>query len=93
VPVNPVRAARSETRYCPLGRKRDTPGSRSAASSIPPPARFPSRKRWAHAETRIQGWEVAKPVVIEDNVWSGGGAILLPGVSIGRNAVVGAGFD
>jgi maltose O-acetyltransferase len=35
--------------------------------------------------------EVAKPVVIEDNVWIGGGAILLPGVTIGRNAVVGAG--
>ena len=43
------------------------------------------------AEARIQGWEVAKPIVIEDNVWIGGGAILLPGISIGRNAVVGAG--
>jgi maltose O-acetyltransferase len=43
------------------------------------------------ADLRIQGWEVAKPIVIEDNVWLGGGAILLPGVSIGRNAVVGAG--
>jgi maltose O-acetyltransferase len=43
------------------------------------------------AESRIQGWEVAKPIVIEDNVWIGGGAILLPGVRIGRNAVVGAG--
>ena len=43
------------------------------------------------AETRIQGWEVAKPIAIEDNVWLGGGAILLPGVRIGRNAVVGAG--
>ena len=43
------------------------------------------------AEARIQGWEVAKPILIEDNVWIGGGAILLPGVSIGRNAVVGAG--
>jgi len=43
------------------------------------------------AETRIQGWEVAKPIVIEDNVWIGGGAILLPGVRVGRNAVVGAG--
>lgn len=43
------------------------------------------------AEARIQGWEVAKPIVIEDNVWIGGGAILLPGVRIGRNAVVGAG--
>jgi maltose O-acetyltransferase len=43
------------------------------------------------AEPRIQGWEVAKPIVIEDNVWLGGGAILLPGVTIARNAVVGAG--
>jgi len=43
------------------------------------------------AQPRNQGWEVAKPVVIEDNVWIGGGAILLPGVTIGRNAVVGAG--
>jgi len=43
------------------------------------------------AEPRIQGWEVAKPIVIEDNVWIGGGAILLPGVRIERNAVVGAG--
>ena len=43
------------------------------------------------AKPRIQGLEVAKPIVIEDNVWLGGGAILLPGVRIGRNAVVGAG--
>jgi maltose O-acetyltransferase len=43
------------------------------------------------AEPRNQGLEVAKPIVIEDNVWLGGGAILLPGVTIGRNAVVGAG--
>jgi len=43
------------------------------------------------AEARNQGWEVAKPIVIEDNVWLGGGAILLPGVRIGRNAVVGVG--
>jgi maltose O-acetyltransferase len=43
------------------------------------------------AEARIRGQEVAKSIVIEDNVWVGGGAILLPGVRIGRNAVVGAG--
>lgn len=43
------------------------------------------------AETRNQGWEVAKAIEIEDNVWIGGGAILLPGVRIGVNAVVGAG--
>jgi maltose O-acetyltransferase len=43
------------------------------------------------AELRNQGWEVAKPVTIEDNVWVGGGAILLPGVTVGYEAVVGAG--
>jgi len=43
------------------------------------------------AETRIQGWEVAKPIAIGDNVWIGGGAIILPGVTVGRNSVVGAG--
>lgn len=33
----------------------------------------------------------SRPVRIEDNVWIGGGAILLPGVVIGRNSVIGAG--
>lgn len=33
----------------------------------------------------------AKPVRIEDGVWIGGGAILLPGVTVGRNSVIGAG--
>lgn len=43
------------------------------------------------AKPRNAGLEVAKSIVIENNVWIGGGAILLPGVTIGRNAVVGAG--
>ena len=33
----------------------------------------------------------ALPVKIEDNVWIGGGAIILPGVVIGKNSVIGAG--
>ena len=43
------------------------------------------------AEARNRGWEVANSIVIEDNVWIGGGAIILPGVRIELNAVVGAG--
>jgi len=35
--------------------------------------------------------EVMKPVVIEDYVWIATGAIVLPGVTIGRGAVIGAG--
>lgn len=31
------------------------------------------------------------PVIIGDNVWIGGGAIILPGVVIGNNVVIGAG--
>ena len=34
---------------------------------------------------------VTKPVVIEDDVWIGSNAVILPGVTIGRGAVVGAG--
>lgn len=40
---------------------------------------------------RREKWEAAKPIAIGDNVWLGGGAIVLPGVSIGDNTVVGAG--
>ena len=31
------------------------------------------------------------PVIIGNNVWIGGGAIILPGVTIGNNVVIGAG--
>ena len=42
-------------------------------------------------EPRRQKWEAAEPITIGDNVWLGGGAIVLPGVTIGENTVVGAG--
>jgi maltose O-acetyltransferase len=35
--------------------------------------------------------EAGKPIVLEDNVWLGGGVIVLPGVTIGKSSVVGAG--
>src|ERR1700710_2641935 len=40
---------------------------------------------------RKTGAEFGRPVSIGQNVWIGGGAIILPGVNIGDNAVVGAG--
>ena len=43
------------------------------------------------AEPRRQKWEAAEPITIGDNVWLGGGAIVLPGVTIGADTVVGAG--
>lgn len=40
---------------------------------------------------RAAGVESAEPITIGDNVWLGGGVIVLPGVTIGDNTVVGAG--
>lgn len=40
---------------------------------------------------RRDKWEAAKPITIGDNVWLGGGVIVLPGVTIGADTVVGAG--
>lgn len=33
----------------------------------------------------------ARPIEVKDNVWIGGGSILLPGVTVGENSVIGAG--
>ena len=50
-------------------------------------------------ERMVQDWSegeeicrtYALPVRVEDGVWIGGGSVLLPGVTIGRNSVIGAG--
>ncbi|MDD6207248.1 MAG: sugar O-acetyltransferase [Clostridiales bacterium] len=44
-----------------------------------------------HPETRKTGYEYGIPVTIEDNVWIGGNVVIVPGVTIGENAVIGAG--
>lgn len=43
------------------------------------------------AAERRAGLEIGRPVTIGENVWIGGGAIILGGVTIGDNAIVGAG--
>jgi maltose O-acetyltransferase len=43
------------------------------------------------AALRRSGAEAAEPITIGDNVWLGGGVIVCPGVTIGRDTVVGAG--
>jgi maltose O-acetyltransferase len=43
------------------------------------------------SEARRDKWEGAEPITIGDNVWLGGGVIVLPGVTIGENSVIGAG--
>ena len=43
------------------------------------------------ADLRLAKWEAARPISIGANVWLGGGVIVLAGVDIGENTVVGAG--
>jgi maltose O-acetyltransferase len=42
-------------------------------------------------DQRRAGLESGRPIAIGRNVWIGGGAIILPGVTIGDDAVIGAG--
>lgn len=44
-----------------------------------------------HPESRNSGYEYGIPVTIGDNVWIGGSCVILPGVTIGSNTVIGAG--
>lgn len=44
-----------------------------------------------NAQERIAGPEYGAPITIGDNVWIGGGAMILAGVTLGDNVVVGAG--
>ena len=42
-------------------------------------------------KVRTCGLEYGRPIHIGHNVWIGGGAIILPGISIGDDALIGAG--
>ena len=44
-----------------------------------------------HPDSRNSGYEYGIPVTIGDNVWIGGNVCILPGVTVGNNAVIGAG--
>ncbi len=43
------------------------------------------------AKQRNEGLEYARTIKVGDNVWFGGNVVVLPGVTIGNNAVIGAG--
>ena len=43
------------------------------------------------ANIRIKNLQWAKPITIEDNVWLGANVVVLGGVTIGKNSVIGAG--
>lgn len=58
---------------------------------VGPNVQFLTATHPVEAAARRAKWESAKPIIVADNVWLGGGVIILPGVSIGENTVVGAG--
>ncbi len=43
------------------------------------------------SETRVKGLEYAFPIKVGNNVWFGGNVIVMPGVNIGNNTIIGAG--
>ncbi|MDO5048557.1 MAG: sugar O-acetyltransferase [Actinomycetaceae bacterium] len=44
-----------------------------------------------HPDSRRDGTQFSAPIIIEDDVWIGAHAVVLPGVTIGRGSVVAAG--
>lgn len=58
---------------------------------IGPNCGFYTAEHPTDAETRNQGLEYAKPIKVGNNVWFGGNVVVLGGVTIGDNTVIGAG--
>lgn len=62
-----------------------------AGTQIGPAVQIYSADHPRGAEQRRSGLEFGRPVIIGQNVWIGGGAIILPGATIGDDALIGAG--
>ena len=43
------------------------------------------------AEQRNEGFEIALPITVGNNVWIGGSVCVMPGVTIGDNTIIGGG--
>lgn len=62
-----------------------------AATAIGPGVQILTADHPRDPVERRTGLERGRPIHIGQNVWIGGGAIILPGVTIGDDAVIGAG--
>jgi maltose O-acetyltransferase len=60
-------------------------------TQVGPAVQFYAADHPRDAAGRASGLEFGRPIRIGRNVWIGGGAIILPGVCIGDDAVIGAG--
>lgn len=62
-----------------------------AATQIGPAVQILTADHPRDPAQRRQGAEFGRPIVIGQNVWIGGGALILPGITIGDDAIIGAG--
>lgn len=58
---------------------------------IAPNCAFYTAGHTFEVEQRNRGLEYAKPISVGNNVWIGGNVVVVPGVTIGDNSVIGAG--
>ena len=58
---------------------------------IAPNCCFTTAEHAIDPQQRRDGLEIAKPITVGNNVWTGAGATVLAGVTIGDNSVIGAG--
>ncbi len=62
-----------------------------AGTLVGPNVQFYAATHPTDPAVRRQGLELGAPITVGENVWIGGGAILLAGVTVGDDSVVGAG--
>lgn len=58
---------------------------------VGPRVSFYTAGRPIDPQIRIEELEFGLPITVEDNVWIGGSATILPGVTIGKNSIIAAG--
>ncbi|MCL1134065.1 sugar O-acetyltransferase [Shewanella hafniensis] len=69
----------------------NAPISIGEQTMVGPNAQFYTSSHPLDAELRCSGLETAKTIKVGKRVWIGGGAIIMPGVTIGDDAIIGAG--
>lgn len=69
----------------------NAPISIGEQTMVGPNVQFYTSSHPLDAELRCSGLETAKAIKVGKRVWIGGGAIIMPGVTIGDDAIIGAG--
>lgn len=69
----------------------NAPISIGRQTMVGPNVQFYTSSHPLDPELRCQGLETAKAIMVGAQVWIGGGAILMPGITVGDGAVIGAG--